>query len=233
MATVLQEMKQRILAVDDEPDALELIEFNLKQAGFDVFTADSGKAAIAKARQVTPNLVLLDLMLPEIDGLEICKALRRDPATSNVPIIMLTARTAEVDRVLGLELGADDYVTKPFSPRELILRIKNLLRRGKQEGGQEEIRVGDILINLPRHQLYYKGKSVELTATEFKLAATLASRCGRVQSREQLLREVWDYSGSMDTRTVDTHVRRLREKLGDAAAYLDTVRGVGYRFVDV
>jgi len=228
----LLSMKQKILAVDDEPDALELIEFNLKAAGFEVSTAEDGKDALKKARQLLPQLILLDLMLPQIDGLEICKALRRDPATSSIPIIMLTARAAEIDRVLGLELGADDYVTKPFSPRELVLRIRNLLKRGKPDGVGDEIRIGDLHINLPKHQLTYKGKLLDLTATEFKLATMLAQRCGRVQSREQLLRDVWEYSTVIETRTVDTHIRRLREKLGEAAKYLDTVRGVGYRFVD-
>jgi DNA-binding response OmpR family regulator len=225
-------MKQKILAVDDEPDALELIEFNLKAAGFDVSTAEDGKEALKKARQILPRLILLDLMLPQIDGLEICKALRRDPATAAIPIIMLTARAAEIDRVLGLELGADDYVTKPFSPRELVLRIRNLLKRGTAEAADDEIRIGDLHINLPRHELAYKGKPLVLTATEFKLVAMLAQRRGRVQTREALLRDVWEYSSVIESRTVDTHVRRLREKLGEAAKYLDTVRGVGYRFVD-
>lgn len=225
-------MKQKILAVDDEPDALELIEFNLKTAGFDVSTAEDGKEALKKARQILPQLILLDLMLPQIDGLEICKALRRDPATASIPIIMLTARAAEIDRVLGLELGADDYVTKPFSPRELVLRIKNLLKRGKADAPDDEIRIGDLHINLPRHELTYKGKPLVLTATEFKLVAMLAQRHGRVQTREALLRDVWEYSSVIESRTVDTHVRRLREKLGEASKYLDTVRGVGYRLVD-
>jgi DNA-binding response OmpR family regulator len=225
-------MKQKILAVDDEPDALELIEFNLKAAGFEVSTAEDGKEALKKARQILPQLILLDLMLPQIDGLEICKALRRDPATASIPIIMLTARATEIDRVLGLELGADDYVTKPFSPRELVLRVKNLLKRGKAESPDDEIRIGDLHINLPRHELTYKGKPLVLTATEFKLVAMLAQRRGRVQTREALLRDVWEYSAVIESRTVDTHVRRLREKLGEAAKYLDTVRGVGYRLVD-
>jgi len=204
----------------------------LKAAGFEVSTAEDGKDALKKARQLLPQLILLDLMLPQIDGLEICKALRRDPATSSIPIIMLTARAAEIDRVLGLELGADDYVTKPFSPRELVLRIRNLLKRGKPDGVGDEIRIGDLHINLPRHELAYKGKPLVLTATEFKLVAMLAQRRGRVQTREALLRDVWEYSSVIESRTVDTHVRRLREKLGEAAKYLDTVRGVGYRFVD-
>jgi len=176
---------------------------------------------------------VLDLMLPAVDGLEVCKQLRRDPATAKIHIIMLTAKAAEIDRVLGLELGADDYVTKPFSPRELVLRVKNMLRRGlPSEEAAEQIRIGDLVIDIPRHQVLIKGKKVDLTATEFKLLTVLAQRRGRVQSRDQLLQDVWEYDSLIDTRTVDTHMRRLREKLGSAARYLDTIRGVGYRFVD-
>jgi DNA-binding response OmpR family regulator len=205
----------------------------LKQAGFSVITAADGAEALNKARATPPNLIVLDLMLPEISGLEVCKMLRRDPATAPVPIIMLTAKAAEIDRVLGLELGADDYITKPFSPRELVLRIQKLLQRGKAgTEDQETLRFGDLLIDNPRHVVSWRGKSVELTATEFKLLTVLAQRRGRVQSREQLLRDVWEYNNLVDTRTVDTHMRRLREKLGPAAKYLDTVRGVGYRFVE-
>ena len=227
------EVKQKILVVDDEPEAVELVEFNLKQAGFDVASATDGAEALKKARSLQPSLVVLDLMLPEVDGMEVCKLLRHDPATATIPIIMLTAKAAEIDRVLGLELGADDYVTKPFSPRELVLRVKSLLRRGQApEEKKDLIRVGDLQVDIPRHQVTVKGKPIELTATEFKLLTVLAQRRGRVQSREQLLKDVWEYDNLIDTRTVDTHMRRLREKLGPAAKYLDTIRGVGYRFVD-
>jgi two-component system phosphate regulon response regulator PhoB len=223
----------KILVVDDEPDAVELIKFNLKNAGYEVITAADGDEALKKARAQLPNLILLDLMIPEVDGLEVCKILRRDPRVSGVPIIMLTAKAAEIDRVLGLELGADDYVTKPFSPRELVLRIKRLLRSGQStEEKSDEIILKELVINIPKHVATVKGKSVELTATEFKLLTVLAQRRGRVQSREQLLQDVWEYDNLIDTRTVDTHMRRLREKLGLAAKYLDTVRGVGYRFVE-
>jgi two-component system phosphate regulon response regulator PhoB len=172
-------------------------------------------------------------MLPEVDGLEVCKMLRRDPATAAIPIVMLTAKAAEIDRVLGLELGADDYITKPFSPRELVLRVKRLLR-GERASGQEPDKLvfGDLVLDVPRHLVSWRGRPVELTATEFKLLTVLAQRRGRVQSRDQLLRDVWEYNSLVDTRTVDTHMRRLREKLGPAAKYLDTVRGVGYRFVE-
>jgi two-component system phosphate regulon response regulator PhoB len=226
-------MKQKILIVDDEPDTLELIKTNLSKAGFSVTTAEDGEKALSKARATMPDLVLLDLMLPEVDGLEVCKTLKRDEATKNIPIIMVTAKATEIDRILGLELGADDYVTKPFSPRELVLRVKAMLRRTQgEDDSQERIRVGSLSIDIPRHATLVANKPVELTATEFKLLTMLAQRRGRVLSREQLLRDVWEYDATIDSRTVDTHMRRLREKLGPAAKYLDTVRGVGYRFAE-
>ena len=226
-------MRPNILVVDDEPDALELIEFNLKAGGFDVATAADGAEALKKARAISPALIVLDLMLPEVDGLEVCKMLRRDPATAAIPIMMLTAKASETDRVVGLELGADDYVTKPFSPRELVLRVRNLLRRGQApEDKQDLVRVGQLSVDIPRHQVTVRGRKIELTSTEFKLLTLLVQRQGRVQTRDQLLKDVWDYDAMIDTRTVDTHMRRLREKLGPAAKHLDTVRGVGYRCVD-
>jgi len=228
-------LKTKILVVDDEPDALELIEVNLKAAGFEVLTATDGKVALQKARASAPGLILLDLMIPEIDGLQVCKSLRQEPGTAGIPIIMLTARASEIDRVVGLELGADDYVTKPFSPRELVLRVKNLLKRSSlpaRRDASELLHLGGLMIDVSRHRVSYKGKQLELTVTEFKLVALLAERRGRVQSREQLLKDVWGYNNSIDTRTVDTHMRRLREKLGVAAKLLDTVRGVGYRFLE-
>jgi two-component system phosphate regulon response regulator PhoB len=219
--------------VDDEPDAIDLIKFNLKAAGYEVVTAADGEEALKKTRSLLPDLIILDLMLPEVDGLEVCKILRRDTRVSGIPIIMLTAKAAEIDRVLGLELGADDYVTKPFSPRELVLRVKRLLRAGPTAGDKEdEIKLKELSLDIPRHQASVKGKAIDLTATEFKLLTVLAQRRGRVQSREQLLQDVWEYDNLIDTRTVDTHMRRLREKLGPAARYLDTVRGVGYRFIE-
>lgn len=225
-------VRPKILVVDDEPEAVELVEFNLQQAGYQVITAADGAEALEKARSNTPDLIVLDLMIPEIGGLDVCRILRREAATANIPILMLTARAAEVDRVVGLELGADDYVTKPFSPRELVLRIQKLLQRGQPAMTQETFRFGLLLIDLPRHSVSWNGKAIDLTATEFKLLTVLVQRRGRVQSRERLLRDVWDYNSLVDTRTVDTHMRRLREKLGPAAKHLDTVRGVGYRFVE-
>ena len=226
-------MKPRILVVDDEPEAVELIEFNLKQSGYTVSTAADGAEALKKARTQVPDLIVLDVMLPEMDGFEICKTLRLDATTARVPIVMLTAKAAEIDRVLGLELGADDYLTKPFSTRELLLRIKKILSRGQNsEPAEKMLRFGDLAIDTPRHIASWREKPFDLTATEFKLLTVLAQRAGRVQSRDQLLRDVWEYDSLIDTRTVDTHMRRLREKLGPASKHLDTVRGVGYRFVE-
>jgi DNA-binding response OmpR family regulator len=229
----LTNMKPKILVVDDEPDALELIGFNLKAAGYDVITAEDGNTALRKARVQRPAAILLDLMIPEVDGLEVCKILRRDAETSGIPIIMVTAKAAEVDRVLGLELGANDYITKPFSPRELVLRVKNLLQRSAPvETAQDRYQVGELSVDIPRHEVRVNRAVIDLTPTEFKLLTTLMDRRGRVQSREKLLQDVWEYENFIDTRTVDTHMRRLREKLGKAARFLDTVRGVGYRFRD-
>ena len=225
-------MKPKILIVDDESDALEILGFKLREAGFNPIFAKDGTRAIAAARDEKPDLMVLDLMLPEVDGLEVCKILRRDANTAKMPIIMLTARAAEMDRVVGLELGADDYVTKPFSPRELVLRIRKLLARNSStpESGAY-IKIGDIEIDISTHVVKLAGKEVTLTLTEFNLLEILAKRRGRVQSRERLLQDVWGYENPIDSRTVDTHMRRLREKLGESANYLETVRGVGYRFI--
>jgi DNA-binding response OmpR family regulator len=223
-------MKPKILLVDDEPDALEVLGFKLRQAGYNALLAKDGERAIALARDERPALIVLDLMLPEVDGLEVCKILRRDPNTAAIPIIMLTARAAEMDRVLGLELGADDYVTKPFSPRELLLRIKKLLVRAQStEDTSAELRMGPLTLDVSRHEVTVAGEPLVLTATEFKLLEILIRRRGRVQTRDRLLQDVWGYDNPIDSRTVDTHMRRLREKLGDNARYLETVRGVGYR----
>jgi DNA-binding response OmpR family regulator len=224
-------MKPKILVVDDEPEALEILGFKLKEAGFAPLFAKDGSRALQLARDEHPALIVLDLMLPEIDGLEVCKILRRDQATAAIPILMLTARAAEMDRVLGLELGADDYVTKPFSPRELVLRIKKLLARvTAAEEPVAQLRFGDLEIDVPRHRVTVAGNAIDLTATEFKLLELLARRRGRVQTRDRLLQDVWGYDNPIDSRTVDTHMRRLREKVGAAADYLETIRGVGYRF---
>jgi DNA-binding response OmpR family regulator len=224
-------MKPKILVVDDEPDALEVLGFKLREAGYTPIFATDGIKALAAVKAERPDLIVLDLMLPEIDGLEVCKILRRDPTTVAIPILMLTAKAAEMDRVIGLELGADDYVTKPYSPRELVLRVKKLLKRiqSAEEAG-EHLRIGPLEIDVPRHAALVDSKPVTLTATEFNLLTILAQRRGRVQTRERLLQDVWGYETAIDTRTVDTHMRRLREKVGPVADYLETIRGVGYRF---
>jgi len=227
-------MKPKIILVDDEADALEVLGFKLKEAGYHPIFAKDGTRALALARDEHPALIVLDLMLPEIDGLEVCKILRRDTTTAAIPIIMLSAKTEVTEKVLLLELGADDYVTKPFSPRELVLRIKKLLARtSADEAPAALLRIGPISIDVPRHEVRIADEPVTLTATEFKLLQILAQRRGRVQTRDRLLQDVWGYENPIDSRTVDTHMRRLREKLGAAADSLETVRGVGYRFREV
>ncbi len=224
---------KRILVAEDEEDVLTLICNGLRNAGFSVLRASDGRTALELARSERPALMILDLMLPEMHGLEVCKALKVEPQTKAIPIIMLTAKAEEVDRIVGFELGADDYITKPFSPRELVLRVKSVLRRDSGDSGESAmLKLGEIVVDRTRHQVTVKGKTIELTATEFKLLATLMERRGRVQSRDVLLNDVWGYDASIDTRTVDTHVRRLREKLGKAADGIETIRGFGYRMAD-
>jgi phosphate regulon transcriptional regulator PhoB len=227
---VLLPMQHKIMIVDDEADVIDMLVINLRAAGFQVIAVEDGASALAKARNELPSLIILDLMLPKMSGTEICKVLKGDPATRHIPIIMLTAKAEEVDKIVGLELGADDYVTKPFSPRELILRVNRSLRRGKEKApGVEKMTIGELVLDHTRHEVLVKGKQVELTATEFRLLALLMERRGRVQGRDSLLNDVWGYESMIDTRTVDTHVRRLREKLGGLANYIETIRGVGYR----
>ena len=223
---------ESILVVEDEEDILDLISYNLKQAGFSIIAVESGEEALEVPSEENFSLVLLDLMLPGIDGLEVCRLLRAKPETKNIPVLMLTARTEEVDRIVGLELGADDYLTKPFSPRELVLRVRAILRRAEvvESVSNETIRVGSLTIDPIEHRVQLLGEEIELTATEFRLLLTLAQRRGRVQSREELLNVVWGYEHSGYRRTVDTHLRRLRAQMGEAADSLETVRGVGYRF---
>jgi len=224
-------MAETVLIVDDEQDVLDLLVYNLQKAGYKTASARDGAAALQKARDEVPSLIILDLMLPQLDGTEVCRQLKADSKTAHIPIIMLTAKAEEVDRVVGLELGADDYVTKPFSPREMVLRVKTVLRRASGKAVPAEVlKFDDLTVDIGKHEVSHKGKVIELTVTEFKLLATLMERRGRVQSRDRLLTDVWGYEGDVDTRTVDTHMRRLREKLGKAADYVETVRGVGYRF---
>jgi DNA-binding response OmpR family regulator len=223
-----------ILVADDEPDVLQLVTANLKNAGFTVLVAGDGAAALETAREARPALLVLDLMLPGMRGEEVCKALKKDAATAAIPIIMLTAKADEIDRIVGFELGADDYMTKPFSPRELVLRVQSVLRRATEPEvkGNEELRLGAITIDRARCEALVRNKRLDLTATEFKLLTTLIERRGRVQSRDALLNDVWGYESIIDTRTVDTHIRRLREKLGTAADLIETIRGFGYRMVE-
>jgi two-component system phosphate regulon response regulator PhoB len=219
----------RILIVDDEPDLVRLLDYNLRQAGYETATASTGESALAAARARRPDLVVLDLMLPDLSGTEVCRQLKREPGLKDVPILMLTAKSEEVDRVVGFELGADDYVTKPFSVRELILRVKAILRRGVALEPGNTTEVGPIRVDVDAHRAFVDGAEVELTALEFKLLHMMMQRLGRVQSREQLLSDVWGITAEIETRTVDTHVKRLREKLTSARDYIETVRGVGYR----
>jgi phosphate regulon transcriptional regulator PhoB len=224
-------MPVTVLVVDDEKDIVELVRYHVEKAGYRCLAAGDGAAALRVVREARPDVVVLDLMLPGLDGLAVCRQLRRDPETARLPIIMLTARAEEVDRVVGLELGADDYVVKPFSPRELIARIKAVLRR-VQEGPPERVaRVGDLEVDEARHQVALGGQPIALTAKEFGLLAALLRARGRVLSREQLLDGVWGYQNAaeIESRTVDVHIRRLREKLGSEARRIVTVKGVGYR----
>jgi two-component system phosphate regulon response regulator PhoB len=225
--------RERILIVEDEPDIAEVLRYNLEKEGFRVEIAGRGETGLETARHApSPDLILLDLMLPGMDGLEVMRALKRETTTARVPIVMITARGEEVDRIVGLELGADDYVSKPFSPREVVLRVKAVLRRRQPEleaAAGERLEVGEIRLDVAGHRLWVAGEEIPLTATEFRLLRLLIERGGRVQTRGQLLSDVWGYAEDIDSRTVDTHIRRLRRKLGPEAERIETVIGVGYR----
>lgn len=227
----MEAMRERVLVVDDEPDVRALLRANLKSAGFDVLEASNGAEALSIAKHDLPTVIILDLMMPEMNGIEVCRALRKHPPTSRIPILMLTAKTTEEDKVAGFEVGADDYVTKPFSPRELILRVRAVARRKPDQGVAKPIPARAGLITMDRGEMTATigGKKLSLTSTEFRLLELLVRRAGQIQSREVLLSEVWGYQANLDTRTVDTHVRRLREKLGRAGRLVETVRGSGYR----
>ncbi|NLE47090.1 MAG: response regulator [Sandaracinaceae bacterium] len=230
-------MGARILVVEDEMDLAELVSFNLREAGHQVTIANNGSTALVEIRRMKPDLVILDLMLHDISGLEICRRIRRDEETARIPVLMLTAKGTEVDRVVGFEVGADDYVVKPFSPRELTLRVEAILRRAhggaEAEAERQIIQNGRLTIDIPAHRVTVDEVEVPLTALEFRLLLDLATRMGRVQSRDALLERVWGYAPGVETRTVDTHVKRLREKLGEGADCIETVRGVGYRLRDL
>ena len=218
---------RNILIIEDETDVADLLSLNLRKAGFRVSTAGDGASGLQKARDDRPDFIILDLMLPKMAGLEVCRILKSDAATARMPILMLTAKAEEIDRIVGLEFGADDYVTKPFSPREIVLRIRAIFRRG--EKAEKSLSAGPISIDPARHEVRVNGRQVHLTSLEFKLLRALMQRRGRVQERDRLLNDVWGYESVIDTRTVDTHVRRLREKLGKGGDAIETVRGFGYR----
>ena len=226
-------MASRILIIEDEPDIRKTLDYNLSKESFEVFQAASIAEGEQAIQQHKPDLVILDLMLPDGSGLTLCRDIKSDPATKNTLVILLTAKADELDRVIGFELGADDYVTKPFSVRELILRVRAILKRrasDKSQPADPTYTFGALTLNLEAHQVFINNLEVGFTALEFRLLKHLIDRKGRVQSRDQLLEEVWGYSAEVTTRTVDTHIKRLREKLGSAGEYIQTIRGVGYRF---
>ena len=224
-------MRETILVVDDEADVLDLVRYHLHRAGFEVDVASNGTAALLAARQRRPDAIVLDIMLPQMSGTEVFQKLRLEIDTAKIPVLMLTAKGLLSERIAGLELGVDDYITKPFSPRELVLRVQNLLRRIRETQTSTTVEVDGFCLDKGNFEITVQGKRLELTTTEFKLLATLVERRGRTLSRETLLQDVWGYENVINTRTVDTHVRRLREKLGGAASRIVTVRGEGYRFL--
>ena len=223
-------MTKKVFIVEDEPDLRDTLQYNFENEGFKVKSFPNGESFLETIKNDKPNLVILDLMLPGISGLDVCRDLRMNEVNENVAVVMLTAKSEEIDRIVGFELGADDYVTKPFSVRELILRVKVLLKKRSDDTDQNLLEFGPIAMNLDAHDVSVEGKNILLTALEFKLLKHLLRRKGRVQTRDQLLGDVWGYSSEVTTRTVDTHIKRLREKLGKPGELIQTIRGVGYRF---
>jgi two-component system phosphate regulon response regulator PhoB len=224
-------MGQKVFIVEDEPDLRDTLKYNLENEGFSVKAFSNGEDFLSSVDKNKPSLVILDLMLPGVSGLDVCRELRSNNNYHGIGIVMLTAKSEEIDRIVGFELGADDYVTKPFSVRELILRVKVILKKRTDDGVNEQLlEFGPILMNLDAHEVSINEKVVNLTALEFKLLKHLLKRKGRVQTRDQLLGDVWGYSSEVTTRTVDTHIKRLREKLGEPGNLIQTIRGVGYRF---
>jgi DNA-binding response OmpR family regulator len=225
-------MKSTVLIVDDETDVVDLLRYKLHGAGYDVLVSADGLEALAAARDRRPDLIVLDLMLPQMSGEEVCRRLKADPDTAAIPVLMLTAKAQPAERVSGLEIGADDYITKPFSPRELVLRVNAVLRRVQGAARRNDrVDIGDFCIDRGSLEISLGGRKLDLTTTEFKLLNLLLERRGRTQSRETLLYDVWGYTSAMDTRTVDTHIRRLRDKLGEDSSRIETIRGEGYRFL--
>ncbi len=226
-------MAQRILVVDDEPDVLELVRASLAEADYAVDAVGTGREALERLRRSPPDLVVLDWMLPDLSGIEVCRHVRARPELAELPVLMLTAKSDEVDRIVGFELGADDYVTKPFSPRELVLRVRALLRRRAGPGAEtHRLDRGPLQVDLGRHRCFVEGQEVTLTAKEFQLLVQLMEHPGRVQTRERLLDRIWGSEVHVTSRTIDTHLKRLREKLGPGGELIQTVRGVGYRFAE-
>jgi two-component system phosphate regulon response regulator PhoB len=226
--------ERRILIVDDEPDVTELLEFKLKQAGFLVRAINDPLRVLGLARDLRPEVIILDMMMPDLNGLQLLKMIRTDALLRDTPVLFLTAKGETEDRLKGLEGGADDYLAKPFDAREVVLRVQALIRRAKPSSNTDATRLsaGNLVVDLERHEVLIDGAAIELTATEFKLLRTLVERKGRVQTRERLLEDVWNYAPDIETRTVDTHMRRLRDKLGKGGDIIETVRGVGYRIRD-
>ncbi len=223
--------RHSLLLVDDDPEILTLLQAKLKDEPFEIFTATEGESALNTVRTQKPDLVVLDVNLPGLSGLEICRSLKADKNTRGIPIIMLSARSEEIDRVLGLEFGADDYVTKPLNTQELILRINNVLKRVyKEEEATEGFTQGDLTVDFLKHEVTVKGQPIQLTLTEFKLLSSLLESVGQVKTREYLLEHIWDHGEGVFSRTIDTHIQRLRTKLKEAGRYIETIRGVGYRF---
>ena len=223
--------KRKILIVEDDKNISNLVKYNLEKAGFDCLAAISGEDVLKMLKRQSVDLIVLDIMLPQMDGFEVCKHLKQNRELSQIPIIMLTAKGEEVDRIVGFELGADDYVVKPFSPRELVLRVKAILKRGKTgEEAKSILTASKLVVDIPRHKVAVDKETVELTPMEFRLLLTLMERRGRVQSRENLLNDVWGMTADVTTRTIDTHIKRLRQKLGSVGHLIETVRGLGYRF---
>lgn len=222
----------KILIVEDDGDIAELVEYNLNREGYHCQSVRDGAKVIESVSRFKPDLIILDLMLPHLDGLEICRYLKAKRETQRVPIMMLTAKGEEVDRVVGFELGADDYLTKPFSTRELLLRVKAIFRRTQKDNADEAgvaVTYGDLVLDKEKYEVRIRGRAIDLTATEFKLLAYLLATKGRVATRDNLLDRVWGYSSALTTRTVDTHIKRLRQRLGKIGHYIETVRGIGYR----
>jgi len=223
--------RRSLLLVDDDPEILTLLQAKLAKEPFELLTAVEGESALNIVRTQKPDLVVLDVNLPGLSGLEVCRSIRSDKDTRDIPIIILSGRSEEIDRVLGLEFGAHDYVTKPFNPQELILRINNVLKRVyKEDGGPESFTRGDLTVDFLKHKVTVKGQLAQLTLTEFKLLSCLLESVGQVKTREFLLEQIWEHSEGVFSRTIDTHIQRLRTKLKSAGRYIETVRGVGYRF---